>query len=466
MKKNERKNTKNYINNLMKKYSITEEEAIKKVNEIKKFDSRSLENNIRIYGEELGKLKYNEKEKRREEKKKITKEKKDIERKYSRNDLEGFNFRYGDEGYKKWLEYKDELKKKRKNPHCVNDVMLKYKITKEEAEKIIADLKIKIGHSLKNLILLYGEEEGKARYEKIKESRSKRINNYDFKQVIKKYNISEAEAKNRVDELKKKTRIDKDFFIKKYGDVNGEIKYKEFQEKSKHTKDKFIKKYGQEEGEIKWNIYCSSKDCSSPEYFIKKYGKKEGKEKFKERCETTKITFEKFLKKYGDEEIAHQKYKEYVYKKTSHLSELKYGKASKESLIFFEPIFKYCDTNKIYYFVGHEKNDEFYIWDRKTTRKYFYDFVIKNLNIIFEYDGFVHPHKIFSDPKTWRCPLRGISYDEALKEDTYKEEVAKKEGFSIYRIHYLDIKNNKKELQEGLIRIIEERFKNEDKKNN
>ena len=135
----------------------------------------------------------------------------------------------------------------------------------------------------------------------------KRKNPYNIDDVMKRDNCTLDEAIDTINELKSRTSGSLQTFQKRYGEEIGLIKYNEFSNKSAHTEESFIKKYG-ESGKEKYLKYLKSKDSTSLKFFITKYGKELGQIKHKEKIETSIHTLENFVKKYG-EEIGSEKYK-------------------------------------------------------------------------------------------------------------------------------------------------------------
>jgi very-short-patch-repair endonuclease len=77
---------------------------------------------------------------------------------------------------------------------------------------------------------------------------------------------------------------------------------------------------------------------------------------------------------------------------------------------------------------GISNNKEFILTDFEKNKSYFYDFVVKSKKIIIEYNNsFWHPRV----GKEWKGIL---NYDELLKRDKDKEELAIIRG---YRVHYI-----------------------------
>lgn len=77
---------------------------------------------------------------------------------------------------------------------------------------------------------------------------------------------------------------------------------------------------------------------------------------------------------------------------------------------------------------GISNNKEFILTDFEKNKSYFYDFVVKSKKIIIEYNNsFWHPRV----GKEWKGIL---NYDELLKRDKDKEELAINRGYRVYYI--------------------------------
>lgn len=182
---------------------------------------------------------------------------------YSRT-LDAYIDKYGkSEGTKKYLEKNKKL--------SVGYNTLKNKGLSDEEIK-----KIKDAHSTKSSLKnKYGEKE----YKNYLLS-EKYFNPRNKEKVIKKFNFSEEEAVAYINSVQ---RRDLKFFIKKYGDEVGKLKYDIANKKRAfaNTLDYYIKKYGKEEGKIKYsNRISSMKYKLSLEGHIEKYGRDEGIKKY------------------------------------------------------------------------------------------------------------------------------------------------------------------------------------------
>ena len=182
------------IEDVMLKHSITRDEAILKIKELKNKTKGTLENFIKRHGEIKGKELF------------------DIFKEKSRHTEETFKKKYGDNWKIHWEKY---LKSK--------------------------------SSGLDVLIKKHGEEEGRNIFHKTQE---KRKNSLNVENLIKKFG---KDGYKNIIEKKKSGSLN--FFIKKYGKKEGILKYKECCEKK--SKSNFLKyyieKYGEEVGETKYN---------------------------------------------------------------------------------------------------------------------------------------------------------------------------------------------------------------------
>lgn len=338
--------------------------------------------------------------------------------------------------------------------------------------------------------IIYGEEETVKRLNKL---RVNSLTPFNLEYWVSK-GFSEKESLIKTDEYRIKCGNKKEHYILRYGEVDGLQKFKEFGEKSKHTLTTFIKKYGEVYGEIKYNEYLKTKDSNSPEWAIKKAkGNIELADKIlKERKKSTIITLDKLIKKYGDIELAKKKlndinknkdasslnyflkkcngnkkeakklYQEHSIKKDCmsinhflkktngdlelakvlQIEELKrrsvsFFIASKESLKYFIPLYKFLRKNGIErndIFLGVNGSYEYRLHNLVKNITFSYDFTLPNLKIIIEYHGEkFHPNvekygleKLKED--NWGKYFK-LNLEESIKKDNAKKELALKNGF-------------------------------------
>lgn len=118
-----------------------------------------------------------------------------------------------------------------------------------------------------------------------------------------------------------------------------------------------------------------------------------------------------------------------------------FGRASKESLKYFIPLYKFLrhvGINREDMYFGVTGSNEYGIYD-KVLRKYkFYDFTILSKKLIIEYDGMF-----------WH------SSEDAILNDEYKTKLAYDNGFKLLRIKSNDdIHNNKIKINEFIEKEI------------
>lgn len=149
--------------------------------------------------------------------------------------------------------------------------------------------------------------------------------------------------------------------------------------------------------------------CSyTPNRFIEKYGEEEGMKRFRDGIKRRHNTM---VERYGSKVVS--------------------AGVSKESLKFLIKLYKIIRKN------GIPKSDvvwgiagkkEFVMTDFNIKKSYFYDFIIKSKKIIIEYNNtFWHPR----EDVEWKG-LR--DYEEQLKNQEMKEELAKSRGYDLYYV--------------------------------
>lgn len=131
--------------------------------------------------------------------------------------------------------------------------------------------------------------------------KKKRKNPYNVEDVMERDNLTREEALKTIQELKDRTSGSLKSFQKRYGEVEGKIRYDEFCAKSAITKEKYQEKYG-DIWEEKWIDYLKAKDSMSLEFHINKYGKELGLQKYQERLNAVKQSLEKMIERYGEED--------------------------------------------------------------------------------------------------------------------------------------------------------------------
>lgn len=301
--------------------------------------------------------------------------------------------------------------------------------------------------------------------------KKKRNSMYDPIYVSKRDNISIKEAENKIEVMKQNKVTSLNGFIKRHGEEIGRVKFEEFKETSKHTLKKYIEKYGYEVGNTKWSEYISKKDSTSFNWALSKTNGdyKLASELHNKRIEELSIKFDMnyFIEKYGLEcaEIEMSKFKKSkdsssyewalnkadgdyklageIYYKRCEDKCVTLGCASKESLLLFNPLIDWLleigfENDDI--FCGVKNSNEICIYDKLNKKRYYYDFCIKSIGIIIEYNGEkFHPnydkYDIFYLEKNWKHPYNSeICIKDLIKKDKDKIENAISNGFDIHII--------------------------------
>ena len=150
------------------------------------------------------------------------------------------------------------------------------------------------------LKLKYGDIEGMIRWESRKSkfgvTKEKMIIKHGLEEGIKKWdNYCNKQAETNSLEYKSK----------KYGMSVDE--FKEYNSSRSVTKENLIKRHGIELGTEKWNAYVERQSYAGCklEYFIEKYGETDGTIKYKEINKQKAQTYENYIRKYGEIGRAH-----------------------------------------------------------------------------------------------------------------------------------------------------------------
>jgi hypothetical protein len=342
--------------------------------------------------------------------------------------------------------------------------------SEEEAKNKVAELKDLAGAMTKEkLIKKYGEEEGIKRFEEFRQKSAQTLEN----------------------------------FTKRYGEEEGQLRHQMFLKKIKTggSLEGFIGRYGEEEGLKKYSEYIANISYkNSLNYYKEKYGEEEGQIRYEEvvRKRTKKFKLEGWIEEFGEEEGT-RKWHEHNQKKVTDLTKYldSYGEKQfhllfKKRFVKLEPIknilFEYLDTKQtsavlqkiwdtgIIIKKGQQSSisarnllrpihefikslglkNSYYGWDNKkekifedlnTGKKYRFDYISEDLKLAIEYDGkYYH------------------GTEDIKNNDLIKSRIIQEHGYTLFRF-------KEGEMQElsflcDVKNWIEERIKDEDKKNN
>lgn len=220
----------------------------------------------------------------------------------------------------------------------------------------------------------------------------------------KKYDLQGAVPKGSLIETNLKKYGAKQFFGSEIG---------------KMTRENLIENHGYTEEDV--DHIFSKKDSCSLDSWIEKHGNsEESLQLYKKRVDSCdSSSFDWALRKAnGNVDVAEAIFVERQLKK-----EHKPGKASKLSLSTFRDVESYLvESHSISaddIWIGDDTRREYFLWDKKEKRIYFYDFTIPSKKIIIEYNGcYYHPKNKEDDEVKWE-------YDQR------KLQVAKENGFFV-----------------------------------
>jgi hypothetical protein len=332
-------------------------------------------------------------------------------------------------------------KKKRMNIYSIEDQMSKYGITEEEANEKIRQIKnvnvFSIDWQMKKFNLSRNEAEKKISdiKSKLKESQNN-MSEFDFNSMIpskKEHWIKKGYKEEEAIELVKKNI---EVATKNCNSFIEEVKINPDLNKKMNTNIHYWLEKGYSEDEAR-KILSKRQSTFNLEKCISKYGENEGYKIWKDRqvkwYSKTKdklskgdyLKFDSILKEFnGDENMAHQKFVERVI----NINKSNFGKASKRSLKIFKQLIDICSDNNIEYNVGIDGNSEYYLYDKKSKKIYFYDFTISELNLIFEFNGKLFHSK---DKGESKYNIIGVDIHKKYDIDLVKKELAERNGFEI-----------------------------------
>lgn len=168
-------------------------------------------------------------------------------------------------------------------------------------------------------------------------------------------------------------------------------------------------------------------------YYISKYGLEIGKEKYTKRIIEYGKKIKELRMKYPERWI---------------FSGKRYSESSKR---FFDSIIEELEelkNMKIYY-----AQNEFFLWDKKNHKIYFYDFYIKELNIMIEYHGIVWHPKERHQPG-WKSIYTDETSEVIYDKDKRKEQIVKDNGIDLIVIYEDEINIKKQQIINELYKRI------------
>lgn len=221
--------------------------------------------------------------------------------------------------------------------------------------------------------------------------------------------------------------------------------------KNNNASKERMKELGMTDKEIEFKTRSRIQSC--PEYWIKRcMSEEDAKIKAKE-CGRT-ITKEKLGNRYDEvkrkmskegklqsliEEYGEELAEEMFIEKYIRKSFIKVGRSSQHAMRLFKVIYKKLRKENFKpddFFIGTHKRNEMFIRDGSNI--YFYDFVIKPLNLIFEFNGtHVHPSPLMTEDERihWRHAYSKKTADEVEEVDKRKKVVAENHGYVVLYLY-------------------------------
>lgn len=251
-------------------------------------------------------------------------------------------------------------------------------------------------------------------------------------------------------------------FKRKYGDIEGEIRYTEYRKRlgKLSTLEGCIEKYGYEEGTRKYNERIKNiKFSHSLEGKISKYGEKIGTSlhnRFRSLLSDIRKSEDSCIKIKGDGSLYH---------KLSNVSIENLKSISSHSKIS-EKLFDSI-TNRLSYILDFSDvyygDNEYFISGTKKLGDFknirFIDFFIKSKKLIIEFQGdYWHPR-----PNEYNLSsYMEERIEDSIHNDYNKLKLYRKLGYSVFYVHESEYINNPDSIIEECIKFItNETFRNE-----
>lgn len=217
----------------------------------------------------------------------------------------------------------------------------------------------------------------------------------------------------------------------------------------KVTQEKCILRYGESDGLKRWKSYCDKQRVNGCklEYFIEKYGNVEGTLYYKELNKKKSPNLYNFQRKYGND-VGIKKFEDYINKS-------KVGYSSTISQIFFDNLYDilikcdYVDSDKIYY---SSKNFEFGSIN-EIGKFYKYDFVDTKNKIVIEFNGdFWHGNpKLYKSSDIIKKSNFCMKVEDIWTRDKLKNEHMENLGYKVFVVWEFDYRLNKDDIVEDII---------------
>lgn len=297
---------------------------------------------------------------------------------------------------------------------------------------------------------MYWIDKGLSEQEAITMARSRMPGTLEYYTIFK--GMSDVEAREAVNTFQSNRANTIENFIRKYGEIEGTVKWNEYTRKQAYsntyeykkkkygwttdqyndynknracTESNFTRRWGDEIGKQKWKEYCRVQSyTNSIEYFIEKYGKEEGEVRFARANFLKSHTLESYIERFDNVEAASRAMTEYlksVSSKTpySRIADDFFKRLTDRVLNQFEDVVVFSHVTGKEWFIRNEDHSFFFV-----------DFYIPKLKYAIEFNGdYWHANpSIYGSEDTIHYPGLSIKASEIWNKDSKKEDAILKSG--------------------------------------
>lgn len=291
---------------------------------------------------------------------------------------------------------------------------------------------------LEDYISKYGVESGTKRYygrQKILENRKKTYESHPYKRLTKEWFIWRypEDGLKRFEDHVNKSRQSEENMIKRYGEELGKQKWQETLKKKNVVA--LLEQRGGTEAVNSWK----EKRNKGFDNYWNNLSEDEKKDVIENRTNKAKLTKQKrygnktkleiFKEKYGNSgSTEYAKYLQSIFKSVG------YSKQCESFIYSLLQKYPILNNYTLYYRDGLRNKVEWFLTDNNNI--YFYDFCIRELKIILEYDGSKwHPtYEQYMDNPDEIMEIMGITIKEKFERDQKKISLAEKKGFKIFKV--------------------------------
>ena len=265
-------------------------------------------------------------------------------------------------------------------------------------------------------VLLYGEAEGNRRYTTMNARKTAKMDHSHAAQLARGLKAGEKLRGSKSHSVR-----GIGFWVKK-GLTEDEAKEKVRHIQATNNVARYITKHGEEAGLEKFN----SRNAEWRELMSDpKIGKKRS------------LGLWRYIERYGEVEGKI----EYMMMRKTRNENSSIGKASTESITAFSDVIRLLDNTHIKYYFGVDDNKEWFIYDSKLERPFFYDLTIPSISLIIEYHGEAfHPNPNWDTDtwNSWKALFSNKPADEVYAVDQYKKKLAENTGWRVIEVYSSD----------------------------